>query len=137
MREEVQRVQAYLNVMQARMGKRLQYSIDLPEALAGHTVPSMTVLTLAENAIKHGIEPALRGGMVSIAARSQDRALVITVTDTGAGMAPVPGKGMGLENIRTRIALVHGHGASLNLNDGATGGVVAEMRLPALQGENA
>lgn len=130
LREEFRLTQAYLNVMQARMGSRLQYSIDLPETLAGLTVPSMTVLTLAENAIKHGIEPSLRGGTIDIRARREDGKLVVTVADNGAGMAPVPGKGMGLENIRSRIALVHGKDARLDVVDGDNGGVNAMMVLP-------
>jgi sensor histidine kinase YesM len=130
LRDEFQLVQAYLNVMQARMGKRLQYSIDLPEALAGLTVPSMSVLTLAENAIKHGIEPSLRGGMIQVAARKADGNLAVTVSDDGAGMAPVPGKGMGLDNVRSRIAIIHGSAARLDLVDGEQGGVRAEMILP-------
>lgn len=130
LREELQLTQAYLNVMQARMGDRLQYSIDLPEHLADQTVPSMTVLTLAENAIKHGIEPSLRGGTIDIRARREDGKLVVTVSDNGAGMAPVPGKGMGLENVRSRIALVHGPAARLELEDGDNGGVKAMMVLP-------
>jgi LytS/YehU family sensor histidine kinase len=130
LREEFLLTQAYLNVMQARMGSRFQYSIDLPEALAEAKVPSMTVLTLAENAIKHGIEPALRGGMVSIAAGSEGATLLVTVSDTGAGMAAVPGKGMGLENVRSRIALFHGAAARLELADSEAGGVTAKMVLP-------
>jgi signal transduction histidine kinase len=132
LREEFRLTQAYLNVMQARMGKRLQYSIDLPEALAEKSIPSMTVLTLAENAIKHGIEPSLRGGMVTVSAHLDGDMLLVRVSDNGAGMAPVPGKGMGLENVRSRLTLIHGSAARLNLMDGENGGVSAEMVMPGV-----
>jgi hypothetical protein len=54
--------------MQARLGSRLRYTLQLPESLCAAPVPGMMVLTLVENAIKHGIEPALRGGEVTVTA---------------------------------------------------------------------
>ncbi|KAK0338662.1 hypothetical protein LTR94_037700, partial [Friedmanniomyces endolithicus] len=61
-------VGSYLRVMQIRMGERLRYTVDVPDALAATRIPSMLVLTLAENAIKHGIEPSLHGGEIAVTA---------------------------------------------------------------------
>lgn len=126
---EFKLVEAYLQVMQPRLGARLRYSLGLPEALASVSVPSMILLTLVENAIKHGIEPALRGGEVHVSAAQEGGKVVIRVLDTGAGMSPEPGAGVGLENVRHRLQLVHGGAASLKLDDNGEG-FAAEIVIP-------
>ena len=128
---EFKLVEAYLQVMQPRLGARLRYSLSLPEALVSVSVPSMILLTLVENAIKHGIEPALRGGEVQVSAAQEGASVVIRVVDTGAGMSPEPGTGVGLENVRNRLQLVHGAAGSLTLGDRDNGdGVAAEIIIP-------
>lgn len=133
---EFRLVEAYLAIMQARLGGRLHYSLSLPEGLVGARVPSMILLTLAENAIKHGIEPALRGGEVEVSAHASGDAIVLRVRDTGAGMSAVPGAGVGLENVRRRLQLAHGSAASLTVEDHGDG-VLAEIVLPAEVNERA
>jgi signal transduction histidine kinase len=127
--DEFRMIEAYLKVMQARLGERLRYSVSLPEALAHVSVPSMVLLTLVENAIKHGIEPALRGGEVQVSGQQAGDKIAIRIRDTGAGMSPVPGAGVGLDNVRRRLQLAYGGGASLALEDHGDG-VVAEVTLP-------
>lgn len=122
-------IAAYLRVMQARMGKRLDFSLDLPDDLAELQVPSMLVLTLVENAIKHGIEPSLRGGAILVGALVEDGKPVIRVRDTGVGMSDTHGDGAGLDNVRRRLALAYGEDARLALHD-ADPGVAAEVVLP-------
>lgn len=136
LQSEFDMVAAYLRVMQARMGPRLRYALDLPVEFANATIPSMILLTLAENAIKHGIEPALRGGEISLSALRVDGMLRLRVQDTGMGLpangAGSAGKaqgGLGLDNVRSRLSLSD-PSASLNLRDGEEGGVVAEIFLP-------
>ncbi|WP_296950929.1 sensor histidine kinase [uncultured Massilia sp.] len=124
-------VASYLKVMQARLGERLRVRIDLPRALADVRVPSMILLTLAENAIKHGIEPALRGGEIVVAASVADGegVLRLRVQDSGVGMSAVPGAGLGLDNVRHRLRLAYGEAASLALRD-ADPGLVADVAIP-------
>jgi signal transduction histidine kinase len=129
LKAEFRLAESYLRVMQARLGGRLSMRVDLPPELAGVQLPSMTVLTLAENAIKHGIEPALRGGEVAISASEQDGMVRIRVQDSGVGMSAAPGNGMGLQNIRDRLRLAFGSAARLDLHD-ADPGLVAEIVLP-------
>jgi signal transduction histidine kinase len=129
LQKEFALVEAYLTVMKARLGERLHFSLDLPAALAGLAVPSMIVLTLAENAIKHGIEPSLRGGEVSVRAQLREGMLCIEVADSGIGLGIAPGAGLGLENARNRLLLAHGPAASVTLREAAPG-VVAEMIIP-------
>lgn len=128
---EFKLVEAYLQVMQPRLGNRLRYSLDLPEALASVNMPSMILLTLVENAIKHGIEPALRGGEVNVSAALSGNNVVIRVVDTGAGMGAAPGAGVGLDNVRHRLQLAYGAAASLTLSDNAhADGVAADIVIP-------
>ncbi len=122
-------IAAYLRVMQARMGKRLDFSLDLPDALAPLELPSMLVLTLVENAIKHGIEPSLRGGAILVSAIDEGGRALVRVRDTGVGMSATPGDGAGLDNVRRRLALAYGDAASLALHD-ADPGVAAELVVP-------
>jgi len=122
-------VESYLRVMQIRMGERLRYTVDVPGALAATQVPSMLVLTLAENAIKHGIEPSLHGGEITVTARDDGGTIRIAVRDSGVGMSDTPGAGTGLENVRHRLRLAYGEGACLLLSE-AEPGLLAEIAIP-------
>ncbi|MBW3510405.1 sensor histidine kinase [Janthinobacterium sp. NKUCC06_STL] len=125
-------VQAYLQVMQVRMGARLSFRLDLSPGLAQIQVPSMILLTLVENAIKHGIEPSLRGGEIVVSALlDADGAMRLRVQDTGVGLgaASAPGGGLGLENVRRRLQLAAA-AATLHVQNGEEEGVLAEIVLP-------
>lgn len=123
-------IESYLRVMQARMGARLRFEISLPDALASSEVPSMIVLTLVENAIKHGIEPSLRGGEIHVGAAAQDAGIRVWVRDSGVGMSDTPGNGAGLDNVRRRLQLAYGDAARLVLRE-AEPGLSAELHVPA------
>jgi len=126
---EFKLVGSYLKVMQVRLGEgRLRFTLALPPALAPLRMPGMILLTLAENAIKHGIEPALRGGEIALSASVQDGVLHLRVADSGVGMGATPGSGMGLENVRHRLRLAYGDDAVLTLED-ADPGVVAAIAI--------
>lgn len=129
-------VESYLRVMAARLGTRLRFHLALPETLAAVSVPSMIVLTLVENAVKHGIEPALRGGEITVAAESTAGGVLVLVRDTGVGMSDTPGDGAGLDNVRRRLQLAYGEAASLVLREGDPG-LVAELALPLARAEAA
>jgi LytS/YehU family sensor histidine kinase len=122
-------LESYLRVMQFRLGQRLRFSLTLAPTLGHVQVPSMILLTLVENAIKHGIEPALRGGEVAVSAEVHDGALRVRVADSGVGMAAQPGTGTGLDNVRRRLQLAYGDAARLALQD-AGPGLIADITLP-------
>jgi signal transduction histidine kinase len=129
-------VESYLKVMQVRLGERLRFSLQLPRALEQVQLPTMILLTLVENAIKHGIEPALRGGDVTLSAESIDGAVRIRVQDSGVGMSSLPGQdeggGTGLDNVRHRLRLAYGETAGLHLRDGEPG-LIADLTIPHAQ----
>lgn len=114
--EEWALVRHYLGIMQARLGERLQWTITHDPALDGLLVPPGSLLTLAENAITHGIEPTLRGGALRLVSeRLPDGRARLTVEDEGAGL-PQPYKpGLGLSNTRDRLLQLHPGRATLTL----------------------
>lgn len=127
-------LEAYLQVMKARLGARLDYTLDLPQDLFQVTIPSMMLLTLVENAIKHGIEPSLQGGRIDVTSAADATRLQLTVRDSGPGLGSAqgspPGSGHGLANVRARLNLLYGDGAALTVVDGDECGVVAVLTLP-------
>jgi signal transduction histidine kinase len=125
-------VESYLRVMQFRLGARLTFALALDPGLAQVQVPTMLLLTLVENAIKHGIEPALRGGEVRVEAEVDGGTIRLRVRDSGVGMGATPGSGTGIDNLRRRLQLAYGGAAGLALRD-ADPGVLAEITLPYAQ----
>jgi signal transduction histidine kinase len=123
-------VDAFLRIQRIRMGSRLSFSIDIPAALLAHSVPPMMLLTLAENAIKHGLNPSPGGGLIRVMARADADRLLLSVADTGVGFGPGSGAGTGLANIRARLAAQFGDHASLALENNDLGGATATIALP-------
>jgi Histidine kinase len=130
--EEVNLVQAYLGVVATRMSGRLALHWDVPDALRDCVVPPLSLATLAENAVKHGIASRPEGGAIEVRARALGHQLEVSVADTGVGFGESAsgGSGIGLANIRARLATQYGQAASLRLEHNAPRGVVALMSLP-------
>jgi len=130
-RQEAAMIRAYLAIMGTRLGKRLAWSVQVADDIADCAIPPGMLITLTENAIKHGIEPAPKGGRVDVTARHVGDDLVLQVTDTGMGLTSTPtASGIGLANIRERLALLHGEAASLSLEDNVPTGFRAGIVLP-------
>lgn len=127
---EAELARAYLEIHRVRMGRRLTFSIDVPQPLLAHRVPPMMLLTLVENAIKHGLNPSPDGGAIRVTAQAQAADLQIKVADSGVGFTPGAGTGCGLANIRARLAAQFGARASLTLGNNDLGGVTATIALP-------
>jgi signal transduction histidine kinase len=128
---EAELARAYLSVHQVRMGPRLHFEIDVPGELAAHPMPPMLLLTLVENALKHGVQPLVEGGHVRIAAARTATHVEVSVADTGAGMGTGSGHGSGLANVRARLKSMYGAAAALSLAVNEPRGVVATLALPA------
>ena len=115
--DECAMVERYLAIMGARLGDRLRWHVELPAECAHEALPPGIVLTLVENAVAHGIEPALRGGSVTIATRRLPGGRIeLQVADDGVGMPPAGARdGVGLANSRERLRHRHGDDAALTL----------------------
>jgi len=121
---------AYLAVQRIRMGHRLAFDVDIAEPLRAARVPPMMLLTLAENAIKHGLAPLPEGGHVSVSAGVAAGQLRIRVADSGAGFGESSGGGTGLANIRARLDTLYGAAAELRIELNEPRGVIATIALP-------
>ncbi|MDB5783121.1 histidine kinase [Caballeronia mineralivorans] len=138
---EFARIGDYLELMQTRMGARLNRRLDLPDELAGLPVPPLLLQPLVENAIKHGLEPTVAGGWIRVSAQREGGTLVLSVRDTGAGIGrggagpgglPPGGSRFGIQQVRERLAALYGKTASLELIAASDdeGGTLAIVRLP-------
>ncbi len=136
---ELELAQAYLAIMKLRLGDRFQFHITLPPELESTPLAPMMVATLVENAVKHGVEPNVGTGHITVTARREREQLVIEVGDNGVGLAQgvkvsaTAGQGVGLANLRDRLASVYGDVARLQIASGVDGtGVVARIQVPCL-----
>ena len=106
---EFDRLRDYLELMAVRMGPRLHYVLDLPADLADQNVPALLLQPLVENSIKHGLEPKVDGGTVTVRARRAGNMLSLEVSDTGVGFdatAPLS-SGFGLAQVHERLAAAY------------------------------
>jgi signal transduction histidine kinase len=129
--EELERVRAYLDIMQIRMGSRLRTEVAIPDTLRNVAFPSMMLQTLVENAIKHGLEPKTGGGTIWIIAVDKGESVAVTVADDGIGFGTqTTGSGIGLRNLRERLSLAYGGRASFDVAANFPAGVAATITVP-------
>jgi len=104
--DELQEVQKYLALEQMRFGSRLQVHFNIDENTLSQTLPPATLLTLAENAIKHGIAKQMGDGFINVTTKLSNQAITITVSNTGI-YNPENNKGIGLSHITKRLEDVY------------------------------
>ena len=136
--QELSVIRPYLDIQKMRMEDRLQVQWDIPEGLHSAEMPTMMMLSLVENAFKHGLEPKAEGGTLVLRVEVSHGKLVVTVKDSGVGYFPADANnvsasngasasaptaspqgvwagGVGLKNIRDRLALIYGDQASFSI----------------------
>jgi len=128
---------AYLAIMQARMKERLAVRFEVPDFLGSAPFPPMMLQTLIENAIKHGLEPKIAGGTITVRARVDGATLIVDVCDDGVGIDLHADEGVGLANIRERLQLLYGAQAELVIEAPMSGGACASVRIPYKMMEDA
>jgi sensor histidine kinase YesM len=128
---EASLVRAYLELMTMRMPDRLQYTLGIDPALHELWLPAMTLLTLVENAVRHGIDPSEAGGRIEVGARRDDATGLVRVwvADTGRGLDETHPPGTGLANLRERLAAAYSGRAHLTLSAVEPHGVRAEIEI--------
>jgi signal transduction histidine kinase len=132
--QELDLVRAYLELMQMRIPDRLQFALHIEPAANSLQCPPMTLLTLVENAVRHGIDPSEEGGRIDVDVWLRDGRCHVRVTDTGAGLqSQTGGLGTGLSTLRERMQLAFGGDAQLRLTEVQPHGVCAELEFPARQ----
>jgi hypothetical protein len=128
---ELRQVDAYLQLEKLRFEERLQLEWRVPPEAMARPVPPFSVLTLVENAMKHGIAARIAGGKLEVEAVAMGDATVVRVLNTGA-LPDDPRTGrVGMQNLRERLRLLYGEAATLELRAADSERVVAELRVPA------
>lgn len=122
--DELAIIADYLEILRLRMGERLWYEIAADDATRALPLSPMLLQPLVENAIKHGLEPKIEGGRITVSAAVQDGRLNIVVEDTGLGFGvatDTAGSGSGLANVRGRLKAIYGDAARLSIEQPEAG----------------
>ncbi len=143
--EEIDHVERYLRLEQARFRDHLHVSIDVPPETRDVVVPAMSVQPLVENAVRHGVERRAGSGQIHLTARASRQDVELTVSDDGIGIDSkrVPallagaGGGIGLSNVDGRLRATFGDRYALRLESRPGKGTRAIMTVPNLRGEAA
>jgi hypothetical protein len=137
LQDEFARLRDYLELMAIRMGPRLQFTLELPDALAAQTVPALLLQPLVENSIQHGLEPQVAGGHITVRASQQGALLCLDVIDTGQGLAPARDSlataghsSFGLQQVRERLAAAYGPLGALKMVATPAEGTRASITFP-------
>lgn len=128
---ELQLVRTYLELMHMRMPDRLHFKVASLPALAPLRFPAMALLTLVENAVRHGIDPGMDGGRIDVGGEADTATgkVMLWVADTGVGMAETAQPGTGLSNLQARLQALYGASARLDIHEQAPHGVRVELHF--------
>lgn len=139
--EELATTEDYLSIEVVRFGgEKLRVVKDIDPATLQVPVPSMLLQPLVENSIKHGLEPRIAGGVVTLRSRMEGERLVIEVEDDGVGIAPgrahtsgvLRGTGIGMKNVRERLQVLYGDAAAFDVTSRPGRGTKVTLAFPAL-----
>ena len=135
--QELELARAYLELMQMRMPDRLRFSIAAAEECRLIRCPPMTLMTLVENSVRHGIDPSEQGGCIDIRVEERDGFCCIAVRDTGVGLQQQGcGAGTGLATLQERLRMTFGDLATLQLTEAQPHGLVCELKFPASKAQS-
>lgn len=128
--EEIDFLQRYLEIEQARFGDRLSYEILVPDELMDAQVPALILQPLVENALRHGLAARARRGRIRVSAGREGDRLRLVVEDDGAGLPSRMSERVGLSNTRARLELMYAAEHRFELRNAPGGGAVADISLP-------
>ena len=142
--EELAFTDDYLDIEVVRFGEKLRVVKEIAPETLNVVVPSMLLQPLIENSIKHGLEPRIEGGTVTLRSRiTDDGGLLVEVEDDGVGIAPERpvlsgmermGTGIGMRNVRERMEVLYGVGTAVDIESRPGRGTKVTLRMPVLEG---
>ena len=133
---EIELLQLYTHIMEARLESRLTFSVDIEEKACEVLVPQLILQPLVENAIRHGMNLVSMRFDISVVGRVEDSGLRLTVRDHGPGLPgrlPPPERlthGIGLHNTAERLERLYGQRQSVRIENADGGGTIVELRVP-------
>ncbi|HEB63398.1 MAG TPA: hypothetical protein ENJ07_02840 [Gammaproteobacteria bacterium] len=128
--DEIAIINAYLSIQKIRMGKRLNYKIIIAEELTALPFPPLLIQPLVENSVRHGLEPEIGGGEISVEVKQKENTLIITVSDTGKGAENMQSDGIGLKNIRERLTSIFQNRAEIKIEPNSPKGLIVTLHTP-------
>jgi two-component system LytT family sensor kinase len=137
--EELSFTDDYLDIEVVRFGAdKLRVEKDIDPRTLAVLVPSILLQPLIENSIKHGLEPRLHGGTVTLRSRLEGDRLLIEVADDGVGMGNRPasalrrdGAGIGMKNVQERLEVLYGNQARFDVVSNPGRGTLVSIEIPA------
>ena len=141
-RDELAFTDDYLAIEVVRFGEKLRVVKDIAPETLDLVVPSMLLQPLIENSIKHGLEPRIGGGTVTLRSRIRSERLLLEVEDDGVGVAPErdvaspgggvvrPGNGIGMHNVRERMEVLYGSDAVMEMESRPGRGTRITLEMP-------
>jgi len=130
LREEVDFLQQYIDIMEIRFQGRLQVERDISPDTLDVLVPNLILQPIVENAFEHGASRATNDARIAISSRRDRVNLTLQVRDNGPGPSTSLGAGVGLTNTRARLEQLYGGEASLTLTSAPGGGAIATIVIP-------
>ena len=130
LKDEVSIVKAYLSIQKNRMGKRLNYSINVDETAYELPFPPLLIQPLVENSISHGLESEIDGGEVNVDIKLDNKTLLVCVSDTGKGAKNTNSNGIGLKNIHARLSQLFCGNAEIITQANQPKGLVVTLHIP-------
>jgi two-component system, LytTR family, sensor kinase len=132
LREELDFLEPYVEIERARLGDRLDFTLDIAPDSLDAMVPHMILQPLVENAIRHAIAPRIATGHILVSSQRGGDRLELRVRDDGAG-SPTPGRragGVGLANTRARLETLYGDDFRFDAGHAPGGGFLAALSIP-------
>jgi LytS/YehU family sensor histidine kinase len=132
LRTEIQFLECYLGIEQIRFRDRLDARFEIDPATLDAQVPNLILQPLVENAIRHGIEPHVRRGLVTIRSAREGENLTLSVSDNGAGLPPggFTCEGIGTANSRARLLELYGDKQRFEMFNQPEGGLCVRLTFP-------
>jgi len=129
--DEMEMIRRYLNIQKIRFGDKLNYTITIPQTLLNHPILPMSVLTLVENSIKHGIEKQRDNGSINVTGVTNNKnKLLVTVKDN-AGLMTNNHYGTGISNLLARMKVTYGSNAIFSLSCEPNKETIATIEVPS------
>ncbi|MGL6290316.1 MAG: sensor histidine kinase [Silanimonas sp.] len=137
LKQELDALNLYLGIERIRFAERLTVETRIAPECWSALLPSLLLQPLVENAIKHAIARMIEGGRLTISAAREGERLVMQVADNGPGNPDLhhangegTGRGVGLKNTRERLRVLYGEAQSVDVRNGAGGGVQVTLSIP-------